>query len=207
MSATTELRTEAAPPKRQLMLEAGAKLFMSHGYGTVSMDAIARAAGVSKATLYAHFASKDHLFATIIDQGCQEHLAVGALLPGETDEIATALTEMGGRVLRFLLQDEKLAIYRVVVGESWRFPELGRAFYENGPVNFCRAFAGWLTGQQAAGRLSMADPMVAAEQFIALLRAGLYTRATLGLTPPPSDAEIDATVAAAAGTFLKAYAV
>lgn len=206
MGASITVRSDTKSPKRQLMLEAAAALFMAHGYGTVSMDAIARAAGVSKATLYAHFASKEQLFATIIEQGCHEHLVADSFLPvGEVD-LRSALTELGGRVLRFLLEDGKLAIFRVVIGESWRFPELGRAFYEHGPMNFCRVFSAWLAAHQEAGRLAMADPTMAAEQFIGLLRTGLHTRATLGLPPPPSEAEIDATVTAAVDTFLKAYA-
>ncbi len=55
MSATVELRSDTESPKRQLVLDAAASLFMAHGYGAVSMDAVARAAGVSKATLYAYF--------------------------------------------------------------------------------------------------------------------------------------------------------
>jgi len=61
--------------------------------------------------------------------------------------------------------------------------------------------------QAAAGRLTVADPLMAADQFMGMLRsAGIYLRASLGLPPPPTDAEIDATVAAAVRTFLKAYA-
>ena len=74
------------------MLEAAASLFMAHGYGAVSMDAIARAAGVSKATLYAHFSSKDRLFATIIDEACRQKIALGELLPADETNVRAALT-------------------------------------------------------------------------------------------------------------------
>ena len=59
----------------RLVLDAATALFMAQGYGAVSMDAIARAAGVSKATLYAHFSSKDQLFATIIGEACRQNIA------------------------------------------------------------------------------------------------------------------------------------
>ena len=81
-------------------------------------------------------------------------------------------------MLRFLLEERALAIHRVVVGESVRFPELGRAFYENGPAVFRRAF-GALAGRarHAAGRLAVADPAGAPTSSSACCAGGLYSRA------------------------------
>jgi TetR/AcrR family transcriptional regulator, mexJK operon transcriptional repressor len=202
-----ELRHDADSPKRQAVIEAAGELFIAQGYGAVSMDAIARAAGVSKATLYAHFASKDKLFATIINEACLQNMAASAL-PEQSDDLATALTALGQRMLRFLLDAKPLAIHRVVVAESVRFPELGRAFYENGPAVFQRAFGAWLEAETTAGRLAVPDPIMAADQFVGMLRApGVFLRASLGVPPPPTEAEIDATVAAAVRTFLRAYEI
>ena len=207
MNHPSEIRHEADSPKRQAVIDAAGDLFIAQGYGAVSMDAIARAAGVSKATLYAHFASKDLLFATIINEACQHKMSLGDLLPEFCVDLTAALSGLGQRMLRFLLDAKALAIHRVVVAECVRFPELGRAFYANGPEFFRRVFGAWLVAQTAAGRLSVPDPDMAADQFIGMLRApGVFLRASLGLPPPPGDAEIDATVAAAVGVFLKAYA-
>ncbi|MEJ0015176.1 MAG: TetR/AcrR family transcriptional regulator [Acetobacteraceae bacterium] len=198
-------RTDGESPKRQLVLEAAAALFMAQGYGAVSMDAIARAAGVSKATLYAHFSSKDRLFATIIGEACQESISPAEFLPADATDVRAALASFGGRLLRFFLEERALAIHRVVIAESVRFPELGRAFYDSGPVAVHTAFAAWLADRTAAGRLVVADPGIAAEQFVGMLRTRLFLRASLGLTPP-TEAEIDEVVAAAVGTFMKSYA-
>jgi len=207
MSELAELRQDSESPKRQLVLDAATALFMAQGYGAVSMDAIARAAGVSKATLYAYFSSKDQLFATIIGEACRQNIVVSNnFLPGDEADVRAALTALAGQTLRFLLEERPLAIHRVVISESVRFPELGRAFHDNGPGVFRRMFGDWLTAETAAGRLAVPDPAIAADQFIGLLRSGLYLRATLGLTPPPTEAEIDATVAATVDVFLKAYA-
>ena len=205
MSGTTELRQDSESPKRQLVLDAAADLFMAQGYGAVSMDAIARAAGVSKATLYAYFSSKDQLFATIIGEACRQNMSVTAMLPGDEVDVRVALTSLADRTLRFLLDARPLAIHRVVISESLRFPELGRAFYDNGPGAFRRVFGDWLAEQTAAGRMAVADPPLAADQFIGLLRGGLYLRATLGLAPP-TETEIDAAVASAVDVFMRAYA-
>jgi TetR/AcrR family transcriptional repressor of mexJK operon len=199
-------------PKRRAIMEAATDLFAARGYGAVSMDAIAKAADVSKATLYAHFESKDSLFATIVKVACQENIRPDGDLTGNplpdwlkadgTDDVETALRAIGGRILRFFLRDRTLAVHRLVIAESVRFPELGRAFYENGPVAGRRIIATWMQRQPA---LDVPDPELAAEQFLGLLRSGLYMRATLGLTPEPAEAEVDAVISASVRTFLRAY--
>ena len=193
---------EPCSPKRRAILHAATDLFAARGYGAVSMDAIAREADVSKATLYAHFASKDRLFAAIVQVACQENVVPAGALPDPSVDIEAALTAIGGWILRFLLLERSLAIHRLAVAESIRFPELGRAFYENGPVAARTVLAEWMASRAA---LSLPDPGVAAEQFLGLLRTGLYSRATLGLAPAPAEPEIDAVVAASVRTFLRAF--
>lgn len=193
---------DSESPKRRAILNAATELFAARGYGAVSMDAIARSADVSKATLYAHFESKDRLFATIVQVACLEHIMPAEDLPDGATADEAALRAIGTRILSFFLRDRSLAIHRLVIAESVRFPELGRAFYENGPVAGRKRLAAWMTGRPA---LVVPEPEIAAEQFIGLLRAGIYLRATLGLAPEPTESAIDADVAAAVHTFLRAY--
>jgi TetR/AcrR family transcriptional repressor of mexJK operon len=196
------LMDEPGSPKHRAILNAATELFVARGYGAVSMDAIAREADVSKATLYAHFESKDRLFATIVQVACQENFIPSDDLPGGDTAEEAALRTIGGRILRFFLRDRSLAIHRLVIAESVRFPELGRAFHENGPVAGRRRLAAWMAARPA---LVVPEPEIAAEQFLALLRAGVYLRATLGLAPGPDEPAIDAVVTAAVRTFLRAY--
>ena len=151
MSATTDLRAESESPKRQLVVDAAGALFMAHGYGAVSMDAVARAAGVSKATLYAYFTSKDQLFAAIIGQACEQKIALGEILPADVSDIRAALLAFGRRLLGFFLEERALAIHRVVIAESTRFPELGRAFYDHGPAALLRGIRRVAGGTDRAG--------------------------------------------------------
>jgi len=207
MSWLADVRTDNDSPKRLAVLDAAGRLFVTHGYGAVSMDLIARDAGVSKATLYAHFASKDRLFATIITEACHQGVAAATQLAeaeAETD-IRAVLTGLGGRVLRFLLAPRTLAIHRVVIAEVARFPELGAVFYENGPARSRGQFTAWLQRQTAAGQLAAADPDLAADQFLGMLRGNLYHRALLGIGPPATQGEIDAAAVATVDTFIRAY--
>ncbi|MBN8875179.1 MAG: TetR/AcrR family transcriptional regulator [Rhodospirillales bacterium] len=203
--STAPVLHETESPKRHDILAAAGMLFMQLGYGATSVDAIARAALVSKATLYAHFPSKEALFATIIDDACRTSLAAPILLPEDDPDVARVLRTLGDQMLRFILEGRALAIHRVVIAEAARFPELGRAFWENGPGRLRQALSAWMQRQQDAGRLRRVDAGLAADQFLGLLRSGGHVRATLGL-PPPTEAEIDRTVQAAVDTFLRAFA-
>jgi TetR/AcrR family transcriptional repressor of mexJK operon len=194
-------------PKRSAILAAGARLFMGVGYATVSMDAVAKEAGVSKATVYAHFASKEALFGAIVGERC-------ATISAQAEEIAShaatadgALREMGRLWMRFLLQPESVAIHRTVIAECARFPDLARAFYEAGPGSGHAWLTRRIQEEQRQGRLRPdANPVVAADHMMGLLRGEMYLRTVLG-GPVPSDAAIGAVVDQAVEVFLRAYRV
>ena len=191
-------------PKRRAVIDAAEQLFLAHGYGDTSMDAVARLAGVSKATLYVHFTSKDVLFATIVGERGMMQKFDETDLPAEIDDLRASLMRIGHCWLDFMMRPRTLAIYRIAVAESVRFPELGRAFYLNGPAKTHRRFAEWARGLQARGMIEVEDLDSAAWQFFALLRGLMFMRATLAVDPPDA-AEIDAGVRDAVQTWLKAF--
>jgi AcrR family transcriptional regulator len=169
------------PEKTVRILEAAGELFIEQGYGAVSMDQIARAAGVSKATVYAHFESKERLFSAIIQHGCAAYAeAVVPVVTGFTDMPETLL-----RVARFiedfLLAPKTLGIYRVIIAESPRFPELAQAFVEAGPLPFLRLLTEFFQEADARGALKVPNPRLAAHQLIWLVRGPLYLRRMLNV--------------------------
>lgn len=196
-----------ASPKRRAILEAAAALFMAEGLAAVSMDAVARAAGVSKATLYAHFSGKDALFTEIVQGNCRRlQDSADAALVDHALPLERALTQLGTRWLGFLLQPRVRALHRVVLAESGRSPELAAAFYQAGPVTLRRWLEQWLEGEKARGRLAPeASEALVAEQFFALLRGDLFMRATLNLAPDISPEAVAAQAAAAARAIVRLY--
>ena len=193
-------------PKRLQITQAAERLFLAYGYGAVSMDQVARTAKVSKATLYAYFPSKDALFATIVsDKGTDNPLGED-LFPSEVTDLRAALEAIGTRMLRFMLRERTLAIYRIAMAESARFPELGRAFYENGPVSMTNRFSAWLKLLSDSNLVTVTDPLMATNQFMALMRCGVFFRRSLAIGPTETDDEINQTVRSAADTWLRAYA-
>jgi AcrR family transcriptional regulator len=207
--ALSSLPAEIAPetsPKRTQITRAAEALFLAHGYGAVSMDQVARTAAVSKATLYAYFASKDALFATIVsDKGLDSPLGED-LFPQHVPDLRAALEAIGTRMLRFMLRDRTLAIYRIALAEAGRFPEMGRAFYENGPVTMTKRVAAWLQTLSDQGLIEADDMVIATQQFMALMRCGVFLRRSLAVLPEASEAEIEMTVRTAADTWLRAFA-
>lgn len=187
--------------KREAILDAAQILFLEEGYAATSMDAVATAASVSKATIYSHFESKDQLFAAIMHRRCEQHFAFSPA--DDSMDARRAFTLYGERLLGLLMQPAALALYRVVVAESHRSPELARTFYETGPIRGKTTIAATVERLRERGELAAeADPMVIADQFIAMLRAEAYHRALLDLPPGRSAAD---TVRAAVDTILRAY--
>jgi TetR/AcrR family transcriptional repressor of mexJK operon len=167
--------------KARQILAAARKIFMDHGYGDASMDAIAREASVSKATLYAHFDDKAALFAALIVTECR-HLSdqIGRRALDEPD-IRVALLQIAQDFNNLLCTGDGLTMYRMVVADAPRFPELGRIFYDSGPKVMIDRIAKVLRRAAERGLLKLRDPRIAAIQFISLIRGELHLTRILGL--------------------------
>ncbi|GAA0597694.1 TetR/AcrR family transcriptional regulator [Craurococcus roseus] len=196
-------------PKARAILDAAGELFLGQGFAAVSMDAVARQAGASKATLYAHFPSKDALFAAMVAERCDRMAAEAAALAGHGDDgPEAALRRLCRTVLAFLVAPATLAIQRIVQAEAGRVPRLAEAFFAAGPAAGRDRLAGWIAEEQRSGRLRAdADPFEAAGHLGALLRGDLWLRAGLGVPPAPDVDAVDRAAAAAASVFLRAYGV
>ena len=190
--------------KRRRIVEVARSVFLEKGYGAASMSAIAAAVGGSKGTLYVYFRSKAELFEAVIRQyGEGGEFAAEASDSRPLDEL---LTDLGGRMLDFVCQPETLALYRTVIGESGRFPELGEAFFKAGPQDKIARLAALIARRMEAGELRRADPEIAAHQFFSLCRAVRHQHMLFGLALAPSDADVIAEAKEAARVFMAAYA-
>lgn len=193
--------------KRDNIIVAATEVFLEAGYGATSMDIVAARANVSKATIYAHFGSKEALFRAIIEGRCEqefgaaEYLNAGSLLPAE------GLRLIGRRFYDLILSPEALGMYRVVIAESGRNPEVGEAFYAMGPkrglTNTTLAFKAW----HQRGLLHVPDADRAADQFLNMLKGHYYLRRLLNIPEQPEEPSRDESLDAAVATMLKALAV
>ncbi|WP_191060304.1 TetR/AcrR family transcriptional regulator [Geminicoccus harenae] len=198
-----QLPGEAAG-KPQAVLHAARMLFAEKGYAATSMDDIARKAKVGKATVYEHFQSKQELFATVVLHACQGHGGMVAL-PGEGD-LRTRLVAFAEGFLDFILRPDVVAIYRTIMAESVRAPELGMTFYENGPLRLRGTLARVLAEAAGRGEIEVPDPERAAVDLISLIRADLHLRALFAVPTLPHRSERALLARTAVDRFLKAYA-
>jgi TetR/AcrR family transcriptional repressor of mexJK operon len=189
--------------KRETILLIAREVFMEEGYAAASMSTIAARLGGSKGTLYNYFRSKAELFVAVIQHQCD--LSHAELFDEAGPDLKTHLTQLAGRFARLMMQEDVLAIHRTVVAEAVRFPEIGQALYEAGPKRGKARMIAYFQQAIAEGRLKPCDPGRAAEQMMELTLAGLYRRRLWNVGPPPTEAEIDANVAAAIDTFMAAY--
>ena len=111
------------------VVEGAREVFLKDGFEGASVDDIARAAQVSKATLYSYFPDKRRLFMEVAKRECQRQADVAIAqtrMDGPADKVLFAASSA---MVRFFLSEFGRQTYRIAVAESERFPELGRDFY------------------------------------------------------------------------------
>lgn len=199
-------RSDYSTQKRQAILEAGTRIFLRMGYEAAGMDLIAGEAGVAKQTLYNHFRSKEALFTAIVEELRDELLSALRPRTGQDAEPERVLESFGRQFLALMLRPASLALHRVLVAEAARFPDLAREIYAAGPERAAQRLAAYLRAETARGRLRVAEPALAAEQFFGMLTGHIQLRALFGVRDAPPQTEIERAVAHAVSSFLKAHA-
>jgi AcrR family transcriptional regulator len=208
--------------RREAFLATAKALFEEVGFEQATMGEIAIRAGSSKATLYRYFDAKEALFQELLRRSASEQSSgVFALLdrcvPAPEAEVAealallnpsksvsTTLQEFGEHVLRTFHTPQKLAALRMVIAAATD-SEVGRVFYENGPVKAQQYVERYFESVMQAGQLRKADARVAAAQFRALIEAEVEQAGLLNVRPSLSDEEIHTLVSRAVDVFMRAY--
>jgi len=176
-------------PKRRDIIAGATEVFLRLGYGAASMEGIAQAAGVSKQTIYAHFDGKDALFAAIIREKCDE-LRIPAVSAGDGDApVAAVLFGIAQAFMKSVLSRKNVRLFRIIVSECGRFPELADAFYRSGPHSAAQQLARYLETARDADEIRLDDPVRAAELFFAMLRGDIYMRRLMGVDNDMDDAK------------------
>jgi AcrR family transcriptional regulator len=189
------------------VLRGAREVFLADGFEGASVDDIARAAGVSKATLYSYFPDKRLLFIEVAKTECGLMAERVISMVDETKPVREVLTITATQLVTFFVSDFNRQIFRVCVAERDRFPELGRVFYEAGPQNGQRKMVEYLEKAVAKGELAIEDVTIAAEQFAELCKVRLWLRAAFGIQEEFSQAEIDEVALQAVDMFMARYGV
>src|ERR1700710_1238401 len=128
--ATLALVADEDSSKRRQILDGARKLFLDLGFDGASMGEIARAAGVSKGTLYVYFADKCRLFEAIVEQ---ENLEQGKLAFNfdPARDVETTLKEFGAAYIQLVCRPGGGSAIRTVMAIAERMPDVGSRFYSN----------------------------------------------------------------------------
>ncbi|SEH56910.1 transcriptional regulator, TetR family [Magnetospirillum fulvum] len=187
--------------RRQAMLDAARELFLEKGFECTSLSDIVERSKGSRSTLYDQFGSKDGLLRALVE-GITS--TVWELLGDETGPCTfceAGLIELGGRFVRAALAPDNIAVYRILVAEGHRVPEIAELFFNTGPRTLERRlaerFRAALSVREDAG-----SPDEIAQIYLGAMLGDLHVRQVLGLVPHWSDEQIDSHVRIAVGIFL-----
>lgn len=193
--------TTRGEAKRQAVIDAAERIFLDQGYASASMDGIAAEAGVSKRTVYNHFASKQELFQAVVCRlyaGLHETQRRGLPLDRPPQEV---LAEFANDLLLHLRRPQVQGLLHLIVSERPRFPELGLAFSAGGKGTAFALLEEYFAALDRQGTLKVDDPWEATAVFLGALKESAYWPAMLGL-PVVEDARA---VDIAVSTVMKLY--
>jgi AcrR family transcriptional regulator len=208
LNKPTEQRQDGAEQdsaKRRQIIEGARQVFLSRGFDAASMNEIARAAGVSKGTLYVYFQNKEQLFEALMGQQCRQQGERIFALNAADHDVEGVLTRLGLGFVEFLCRPDRAPSIRTVIAISERMPELGREFYETGPAFGLAQLNAYLKAQVEAGVLAIEDCEVAAAQFIDSCVATMFKPILFNCGAGPSPERIAHVVRIAVQVFLRAY--
>lgn len=189
--------------RRAAIVRIAQRHFTEHGFGGTSMSAIAADLGGSKTTLWTYFSSKEDLFAAALDDWI-DTFKPDREVKLEGDLRQTLVNYCNG-FLDQMLSPQIETLFRLVIAESRRFPEMGRIFYERAPLRRHKTLAKFLQEQMDAGQLRKHDSLRASAQLHHLCFYRLFMHSMWGLEPDTSPPQIRFEAEEAVDLFLDGY--
>lgn len=189
--------------KNKAILNAARTLFLDAGFSATNMDQVARAANVSKPTVYSHFGSKEDLFLALLKELCLDALPADLAAIAHSDmPFEARFVEMGFVFLRHVFSDEQIRLFREMVSESRDASEIGRMMFE-GPILRSRIeMRDFLARAAADGEISIDNPDLAARMILGMFKTDVHMSLLLGQKTDTSEAALRATVRRCVVVFL-----
>ena len=182
----------------QQILKAAFRVFGSRGLHQATLDDVARAARITKGTIYLYFPSKADLFSAMLKARVNDIMPRVATPedghPGPSTR--RQLSALGLQLYRFFRSRAWLAMYRSVVSEATQFPEAAALLYREGILPANRRLAEVIRGGISSGEFRAVDPLIAARAFVGMFQVFAVSQGLLGGQRifPISDAKLVRTV-------------
>ncbi|HCS91887.1 MAG: TetR/AcrR family transcriptional regulator [Thiohalocapsa sp. PB-PSB1] len=191
--------------KARAVLEAASQLFLQQGLQGTSMDAVARAAGVSKQTVYGHFDNKESLFRACIRSKIEDHGFQIKEASADVSDARSTLLVLCRRFMALKCDPEVVAMFRVVAAEAATQPRIAGLFFESGPGGARDAIAQVLDQLVAAGQLRPHDIDHASWELMNMSAGSFHLRLLFGLLETIETTELEAHLARIVDDFLAIY--
>lgn len=192
--------------KDAAILAAAERLFLERGFAKTTIEQVARAAAVSRVTLYARYPDKEALFVAACHNKIGLMDAEMILDPDDDRPIRERLCRFGATLMSFIFSPELLAFDATIVSEARRAPDLGARFFAAGPGRKRDQLAAIVARAAERGEIGVDDPVRAAEDLLSLWNGFLHVKMKFGVLPALDRAEIEGRAAHGVDLFLKAYA-
>ncbi|MEJ2859570.1 TetR/AcrR family transcriptional regulator [Actinomycetospora flava] len=200
----TRYHRDLASRNREALLGAARRLFLELGYDGTSLAKVAAEAGVSRATLFKQFPTKAELFSAMVTASWATDDAQAPPVPGHP---LTALSTLGTRYAALLTRPGMADLFRIVIAELPRFPELGRTHFEVGKMPFFDSVRDHLLAEQRAGTLRFDDADLVTTQFLGMIANYVLWPRMLLLDWDPDPTSVARAVEEAALTVHARHAV
>ncbi|WP_370677796.1 TetR/AcrR family transcriptional regulator [Pleomorphomonas sp. PLEO] len=191
--------------KRRQILEGAREVFRAKGYEGASMDGIAKAAGVSKGTLYVYFTNKDELFAELIADEKRELAAALDAFQPSAESFRDNLRAFAINLNELLTTESHMSSIRMVVGAVEKFPAVGAMFFRAGAERGTTRLTDVFDQAIKDGRIKPCDPTVAAQHFMALCTAELMKKSLFGCQLRPTQEGVERIVDNGLDVFMTYY--
>ena len=191
---------------RAIILDAARKEFSISGYAAANMEAVARRAGVSTKTLYRLIPNKAALFEAMITERTDRFVAVVRLRACEGRDIEAALREALMACAELILDGEVIALQRMILGESDKFPDIAETFYHKAMRRTESTLASWLRAQAKRGLITVDDAEVAAGMLLGMVAFQPQRAVMFGHAAVPGREDLEHRAGACARLFLQGCA-
>ncbi len=165
-SPVTTYHQRVAQEKRALIVTAATALFLESGYDRTSLAQIAERSGVSRATLFKQFPSKAALFDAIVTSSWSN---ADEEEPPPAGDVVGGLSTIGRRYAELLGRPQMTDLFRIVIAELPRFPELADAQFSHGKMPYFESVRSYLLAEHEAGTVRIEDVDLAATQFLGMI--------------------------------------
>lgn len=200
---TTDQALDSA--KRRQIIDGARRVFLAQGFDAASMGEIARAAGVSKGTLYVYFDSKEALFAALVKGQCALTAERLFELDDHNHDVREVLRRLGISFVEAMVEPSHVSTVRMVIATADRRPEIGKLFLDAGPRSGVARLSAWLEAKVAQGDLAVPDCKLAAWQFLIMCHSSVMMPVLIGAESPPPPERIVYVVERAVDVFLAAH--